>query len=116
MRKSRFTDSQIMDALRRVEAGIGVPDLCRDMGICAKAQKPARSTVMNFWVSFMVNSPKRLRYVSRLKTPAASETGAEKLLSGDFWCNYPFVYSLGFFQRPLFGVFTSQNMINSTKS
>jgi len=22
-----------MDALRRVEAGIGVPDLCRDMGI-----------------------------------------------------------------------------------
>ena len=31
MRKSRFTDSQIMDALRRVEAGIGVPDLCRDM-------------------------------------------------------------------------------------
>ena len=33
MRKSRFTDSQIMDALRRVEAGIGVPDLCRDMGI-----------------------------------------------------------------------------------
>jgi len=33
MRKSRFTDSQIMDALRRFEAGIGVPDLCRDMGI-----------------------------------------------------------------------------------
>ncbi len=33
MRKSRFTDSQIMDALRRAEAGIGVPDLCRDMGI-----------------------------------------------------------------------------------
>lgn len=33
MRKSRFTDSQIMDALRRVEAGIRVPDLCRDMGI-----------------------------------------------------------------------------------
>ncbi len=33
MRKSRFTDSQILDALKRVEAGIGVPDLCRDMGI-----------------------------------------------------------------------------------
>ncbi len=33
MRKSRFTDSQILDAVKRVEAGIGVPDLCRDMGI-----------------------------------------------------------------------------------
>ena len=33
MRKSRFTDSQILDAVKRVEAGIGVPDLCRDIGI-----------------------------------------------------------------------------------
>jgi len=33
MRKSRFTDSQILDAVKRVEAGIAVPDLCRDMGI-----------------------------------------------------------------------------------
>jgi putative transposase len=31
MRKSKFTDSQIMDAAKRVEAGFGVPDLCRDM-------------------------------------------------------------------------------------
>jgi putative transposase len=33
MRKSRFTDSQILDAVKRVEAGIGVPDFWRDMGI-----------------------------------------------------------------------------------
>ncbi len=33
MRKSRFADTQILDAVKRVEAGIGVPDLCRDMGI-----------------------------------------------------------------------------------
>jgi putative transposase len=33
MKKSRFTDSQIMDALKRVESGLPVPDLCRDMGI-----------------------------------------------------------------------------------
>ncbi|WWE76220.1 transposase [Burkholderia gladioli] len=33
MRKSRFTDSQIMDALKRVEAGLAVPDLCRELGI-----------------------------------------------------------------------------------
>ncbi len=32
MKKSRFTDSQIMDALKRAEAGIKVPDLCRELG------------------------------------------------------------------------------------
>ena len=33
MKKSRFSDSQIMDALKRVEAGLSVPDVCRDLGI-----------------------------------------------------------------------------------
>lgn len=33
MKKSRFTDSQIMEALKRVEAGLAVPELCRDLGI-----------------------------------------------------------------------------------
>ncbi len=30
MKKSRFTDSQIMDALKRSEAGIPVTDICRE--------------------------------------------------------------------------------------
>ncbi len=33
MKKSRFTDSQIMDALKRMESGQSVPDLCRELGI-----------------------------------------------------------------------------------
>jgi putative transposase len=33
MKKSRFTDSQIMDALKRVEAGLSVSQRCRDLGI-----------------------------------------------------------------------------------
>jgi hypothetical protein len=33
MMKSRFTDSQIADALKRVEAGLLVPELCRELGI-----------------------------------------------------------------------------------
>jgi len=33
MQKSRFSDSQIMDALKRVEAGLSVPDVCRELGI-----------------------------------------------------------------------------------
>jgi len=33
MKKSRFTDRQIMDVLKRVESGLAVPDLCRELGI-----------------------------------------------------------------------------------
>jgi putative transposase len=33
MRKSKFTDSQVMDALKRVDAGLAVPELCRELGI-----------------------------------------------------------------------------------
>ena len=33
MRKSKFTDNQIMDAVKRVEAGFAVPDICRELGI-----------------------------------------------------------------------------------
>ena len=33
MKRSRFTDSQIMEALKRVEAGLPVPELCREFGI-----------------------------------------------------------------------------------
>jgi hypothetical protein len=44
MKKSRYTDSQIMDALKRVEAGIAVPDLCR--GPCKKVVRPSRRREM----------------------------------------------------------------------
>jgi putative transposase len=33
MKKSLFTDSQIIDALKRVEAGLDVPELCRELGM-----------------------------------------------------------------------------------
>jgi putative transposase len=33
MRKSRFTDSQIMSVLKRAEGGELVPDLCCEMGV-----------------------------------------------------------------------------------
>jgi putative transposase len=33
MKKSRFTDSQIMEALKWADAGFKVPDLCRGLGI-----------------------------------------------------------------------------------
>ncbi len=33
MKRLKFSDSQIMDAVKRVEAGIGVLDICRELGI-----------------------------------------------------------------------------------
>ncbi len=33
MKKSRFTDSQIVEALKRVEAGVTAPDLCRELWV-----------------------------------------------------------------------------------
>jgi putative transposase len=33
MKKFRFTDSQIAEALKRVEAGLSVPELCREPGV-----------------------------------------------------------------------------------
>ena len=33
MKRSKFTDSQIMDAQKRVDAGLAVPEVCRELGI-----------------------------------------------------------------------------------
>ena len=33
MKRSKFTDSQLMDALKRVDAGLAVPEVCRELGI-----------------------------------------------------------------------------------
>lgn len=33
MKKSKFTDSQIMSILKQNESGVKVPDLCREYGI-----------------------------------------------------------------------------------
>ena len=37
MKKSRFTDSQIMDAIKRSEAGIPVTEICRELGVSTPA-------------------------------------------------------------------------------
>ena len=33
MKRSKFTDSQIMETLKRVDTGLAVPEICRELGI-----------------------------------------------------------------------------------
>ncbi len=53
MKRSRFTDSQIMDALKRAEAGLAVPELCRELGISSATFYKWRSKYGGMDVSMM---------------------------------------------------------------
>jgi putative transposase len=37
MKRSKFTDSQIMEALKRVDSGLAVLEICRELGISTAA-------------------------------------------------------------------------------
>ena len=87
MKKSKFSDSQIMDALKRVEAGLPVPDLCREIGIsiatfykwCAKFG--GMDTSMMARMKELEEENRRLRkmYVEeKLKAEVVSEALAKK--------------------------------------
>jgi putative transposase len=53
MKKSRFTDSQIIEAIKRVEAGLTVPELCRELGISSATFYKWRSKYGGMDVSLM---------------------------------------------------------------
>lgn len=55
MKKSRFTDSQIIEAIKRVEAGLAVPELCRDLGISSATFCKWRSKYGGMDVSLMAH-------------------------------------------------------------
>ncbi len=87
MKKSRFTDSQIMDVLKRAEAGIAVPDLCRELGVSTatfykwRARYGGMDTSMMSKLKALEEENRRLRrmYVEeKLKAEIASEALAKK--------------------------------------
>lgn len=87
MKKSRFTDSQIMDALRRVEAGLAVPDLCRELGISTATFYKWRSKYGGMDVSLIArmkeleaeNARLRKMYVEeKIKAEVVAEALAKK--------------------------------------
>jgi putative transposase len=87
MKKSRFTDSQIMDALKRAEAGLAVPELCRELGISSATFYKWRAKFGGMDVSMMTrmkeleDENRRLRKMvvdERLKAEIVTEALAKK--------------------------------------
>ena len=87
MKKSRFTDSQIMDVLKRAEAGIAVPDLFCELGVSTatfykwRAKYGGMDTSMMSKLKELEEENRRLRrmYVEeKLKAEIASEALAKK--------------------------------------
>lgn len=73
MRKSRFTDSQIMAILKQAESGVPVPELCREHGMSSASFYKWRSRYGGMDTSMM----KRLKELEdenqRLKKMYAEE-------------------------------------------
>jgi putative transposase len=69
MKKSRFTDSQIAEALKRVEAGLAVPELCRELGVSSATFYKSRARYGGMDTSMMVTSSHELD-TSDLDNPA----------------------------------------------
>ncbi len=87
MKKSRFTDSQILDAIKRAEAGLAVPDLCRELGISTATFYKWRARYGGMDVSMMArmkeleaeNARLRKMYVEeKLKAEIVAEALAKK--------------------------------------
>ena len=87
MKKSRFTDCQIMDALKRAEAGLAVPELCRELGISSATFYKWRAKFGGMDVSMMTrmkeleDENRRLRKMvvdERLKAEIVTEALAKK--------------------------------------
>ena len=53
MKKSKFSDIQIIDSVKRVEAGIAVPDICRELGISSATFYKWRAKYCGMDVSVM---------------------------------------------------------------
>ncbi|UQN12731.1 IS3 family transposase [Methylococcus capsulatus] len=73
MKKSKFSDSQIIEALKRVEAGLSVPELCRELGISTATFYKWRAKHGGLDVSMMARMKELEAENARLKKMYAEE-------------------------------------------
>ncbi len=73
MKRSKFTDSQIMDAIKRAEAGLPVPEICRDLGISSATFYKWRARYGGMDTSMMARMKELEAENSRLKKMYAEE-------------------------------------------
>ena len=87
MKKSRFTDNPIMEALKRAEAGVAVPEVCRELGISSATFYKWRSKFGGMDASMMSrmkeleaeNAQLRKMYIEeKLKAEVVAEALAKK--------------------------------------
>ena len=73
MRKSRFSDSQIMGLLKKAESGVPVADICRDQGISTALFYRWRSRYGGMDVSMISRMTERETENARLQKMYAEE-------------------------------------------
>ena len=78
MKQSKFTDSQIIAALKRVEGGTPVPEICREYGISTATFYKWRAKYGGLDVSMMARLKELEAENARLK-----KMYAEERLKGD---------------------------------
>ena len=90
MKRSRFTDSQILAVLKQAEAGTAVPDLCREHGISSATFYKWRSKFGGMDVSLMTRMKeleeenrrlKKLYIEAQIKADIVAETLAKNCKS-----------------------------------
>ena len=73
MKKSKFSDSQIIEALKRVEGGLSVRELCRELGISSATFYKWRAKYGGLDVSMMARMKELEAQNARLKKMYAEE-------------------------------------------
>jgi putative transposase len=81
MKKSKFTDSQIMEAQKRVEAGLSVPEICRELGISSATFYKWRAKFGGMDVSMIARLKELEAENSRLKKMCAEERLKAEILN-----------------------------------
>lgn len=84
MKRSKFSNSQILSILKHAEAGLAVPDICRVQGISSATFYKWRSKFGGMDVSMMSRLKELEAENSRLKTMYAEERLNAEILKEAF--------------------------------